>query len=439
MIAHVDADAFFASVLQRKDPRLKGKALLALGMGGGCVIAASYEAKAKGVKTGMPLKEAMLLAPEALRVNSDFRETALASREIESILQKTCPVVEQMSVDEWYLDLETLVGGVPEDLQGWGERLRIEILRRTALSVSVGVGPSKLLAKMAGEYRKPGGVTVIDGAAGRGNARDGRDVRFARLYNDGMPIKTFLMDRPAAAIPGIGRKRVQHTDAHGWVTAWDIASAPVEELIRLFGRPGQDLQRELLGEPVEAVSGEDVPPKSISRCRSFRRTADTATLWGSVLAHLSYTVLKMRRHGLGCRGVTVWLRDAEYHHQGTSLILPEAMDTEERMTPFVRRCFTDVLRPKTAYTQTGLALFHLSPSAGTQYSLFRDPADTDRGEKVQESLDRIRERYGKWSIARGPIIGVEKQGKRGLPFPATEQELDPTMKRARQHAAWHGG
>ncbi len=161
MIAHVDADAFFASVLVRKDPRLQGKPLLALGMGGGCVIAASYEAKAKGVRTGMRLTDALRLCPEALKVHSDFRETGLASDQIVSIIEEHCPFIEQFSIDEWFLDLTSLVGGVPGDLTAWATHLRQEILKRTGLSVSAGIGASKLLAKMASEYRKPGGVTVV--------------------------------------------------------------------------------------------------------------------------------------------------------------------------------------------------------------------------------------------------------------------------------------
>ncbi len=161
MIAHIDADSFFASVLVRQNPRLAGKPLLATGMGGGCVIAASYEAKNRGVKTGMPLKDALLLVPDAIRMPSDFQEAGLASEQIEQMIRRVCPIVEQMSIDEWYLDVRSLVGGVPMDLEGWATRLQKDIFTSTGLWVSIGVGPSKLLAKMAGEYRKPRGMTII--------------------------------------------------------------------------------------------------------------------------------------------------------------------------------------------------------------------------------------------------------------------------------------
>jgi nucleotidyltransferase/DNA polymerase involved in DNA repair len=215
MIAHIDADSFFASVLQRKHPQLRGKPLLALGMGGSSVIAASYEAKAKGVKTGMPLREALLLCPEAEQMPSDFAETSIASHQIEAVLQNHCPIMEQMSIDEWFLDLRSLVGGIPFDLLLWAKDIQKEVLAMTGMSVSVGIGPSKLLAKMASEYRKPAGCTVIEKHQ----------------------IETFLADRPAQAIPGIGHRRSIQTKARSWDTAWDIATADDVLLQKLFGRP----------------------------------------------------------------------------------------------------------------------------------------------------------------------------------------------------------
>jgi nucleotidyltransferase/DNA polymerase involved in DNA repair len=161
VICHIDADAFFASVLQRRDPRLKGKPLLALGMGGGCVIAASYEAKAFGVKTGMRLVDARRLCPGAVERESDFRETGLASKQIEEILRRHCPVVQQMSIDEWYLDLDTCVGGAPGNPEKWALAIQDEVQWKTDISVSIGIAPTKLLAKIGGEYRKPGGITVV--------------------------------------------------------------------------------------------------------------------------------------------------------------------------------------------------------------------------------------------------------------------------------------
>lgn len=423
MIAHVDADAFFASVLQRKNPQLRGKPLLALGMGpsdpaggragGGCVIAASYEAKAKGVKTGMPYRDAIKLCPDALSVPSDFRETGLASKQIESILGDQCPILEQMSIDEWFLDLSTVPGGIPKDLRTWATDLQRTIVHSTGLSVSIGVAPTKLLAKMASEYRKPAGITLVTHTSHsvRGGRAAPHDPAFA------LGIEAFLRDRPAPAIPGIGRRRVIHTDARGWKTAWDIAAADREEMDELFGKNGRDMQRELLGVPMSQVSGEAAPPQSVSRCRSFKKTLDPDFLWAHLLRHLEYTVLKMRRHGLMCRGISVWLRrgyDQNYQHDGTNASLPQPADTTEAILPVLRHCFEEVYEKGTAYTQAGLALWHLVPTAQKQSSLFEDATKATRDDAIQASLDRLHQRFGRSSITRGAALQVETGTTPGL-------------------------
>ncbi|MDO8649040.1 MAG: hypothetical protein Q7R81_04640 [Candidatus Peregrinibacteria bacterium] len=413
MFAHVDADSFFASVLQRKLPHLKGKPLLALGMGGGCVIAASYEAKAKGVRTGMRLTEALKLVPSAECMPADFRETGIASHDIEAILQNACPIIEQMSVDEWYLDLATVVGGLPKDLYAWAQDVQKTILGRTALSVSIGVAPSKLLAKMAGEYHKPAGISIICGDPRK-------DARFARLYKDPpsqiYDIETFLRDRPVAAIPGIGHRRQVYTRTLRWDTAWDFATADRALVKKLFGKVGEEMQRELLGERVSPVMEDTRPPQSISRCRSFRASRDRGTLWAHMLHHLSYTVLKMRRQALACRGMSLWLRDGEYEHEGSSLSFSQPLATEEALHPHLLRCFEEVYDRRRAYTQTGLALWNLCPTSAMQFTLFREPREMEKEEKVQQSLDTLHERFGRDAIARGSALEVKSGTRRDFDF-----------------------
>jgi len=381
MIVHIDADAFFASVLQRRDPRLRGKPLLALGMGGGCVIAASYEAKVKGVRTGMRFTEAKRLVPNAIAMPSDFNEALNASRQIEEILREQFPVVEQMSVDEWYTDLRTLAGGIPRDMRAWAVQTQSNIGKRVGVSVSIGIGPSKLLAKMSGEYRKPAGVTLI--------------------HETDLSIETFLRDRPAAAIPGVGRRRTLHADAHAWKTAWDIANADKDTIVHLFGRPGLEMQAELLGEQIFAVMEDTRPPQSISRCRSFRKTKDKDLIFGFLMHHISYCVLKMRRKSLMCTDVSVWLRNDDYNGNGKHSKLPQPLDTEMQLLPYVRNCFDRLYESDVFCTQVGLALYGLRPKGAKQYSLFDSPKEIENSERVQTALDALHERYGKEVVVRG--------------------------------------
>lgn len=402
MYCHVDADAFFASVLERKDPRLKGKPLLALGVGGGIVIAASYPAKAKGVRTGMRRKEAELLCPGAIALLSDFTEACTASQQIETILRSLTPAVEQMSVDEWYLDLRELVGGIPHDPETWARELQQTISQSVGIGMSVGIAPTKLLAKMASEYRKPAGITIVrESAAG---------IRESQLQTAYIAREIFLLDRPVAAIPGIGRARQVHAASLNWQTAWDFTVAEPKTVVHLFGRPGRDLQEELKGNPVSSVVPENAPPKSISRGRSFRRTGNHAEVFGIIVRHLSITTLRMREQHLACRRITLWLRDEAFHFFGENARLPRPMDTEDALLPYVQHCFARLWKQARFCTQAGVALCDLVAAGPAQYSLFQKPAYVHRDENIQTTLDQIRTRFGRESIMRA--TGLQKKPRR---------------------------
>ena len=410
MIAHIDADAFFASALQRKRPELKGKPLLALGMGGGCVIAASYEAKAKGVKTGMRLTEAKRLCKGAVALPSDFDEALLASRQIEHILQNRCPIVQRYSVDEWFLDLRSIIGGLPDNLKYWADNLQQTVLESTDLSVSIGIGQSKLLAKMASEYIKPAGVTIIwphkhhPHSVGRGAAE----------HPSLLTTEVFLRDRPAAAIPGVGKRRMQATAAFGWDTAWHVANADPETIQKLFGSPGFSMQKELLGTRMEEVTIEAAPPKSISRTRSFPGTKSREIVYGHLLHHLTYTMLKMRRHGLACKAVSVWLRNGEYTFDQKEAKLPLPMDTQEQVLPYIHRCFEKLFEHGMSYTQIGLGLYSLNPKGGTQYSLFETPETVEEMHNIQSAMDDVHGKFGRESLKRGAALNLVGSKKKHL-------------------------
>ncbi len=398
MIAHLDADSFFASVLLRKHPSLKGKPLIAVGMGGGCVIAATYEAKAKGVKTGMRLKEARMLVPDAVEMSADFRETSIASAQIESILKHLCPLVEQMSIDEWFLDLSSLVGGNPKNLEEWANETRERILKETDLSMSVGVAPSKLLAKMASEYRKPGGITVVE-------KRN---------------IEEFLKDRPAAAIPGIGKQRSVKTDAAGIVTAWDFARRTDENLVSMCGKQGREIKRELLGDMLFPVKQDTDPPKSISRCRTFRATENTDLLKANLLKHLEYCTMKMRRLGLRCREISVHLRTAEYRYEGMHHRFDRPCSTAEQMMPAALMLLADMTSNRIRWNQIGLALLGLVPIGMIQQSIFEDASDIIADEHLQKAIDEIQTRYGRDSVTRAAALSVKSGTKKDFELSTVE-------------------
>ena len=397
MFAHIDADSFFASVLQRKYPQYRNKPLIALGMGEGCVIAATYDVKAKGIRTGTRLSEAKKILPDVIAIPSDFAETGLASQQIESILSDQCPLIEQMSIDEWYLDLRSIVGGTPKKLKDWATSVQKDVQRKTHIPVSIGVGPSKLLAKMSSEYRKPSGVTILDG--------------------QDLSVDAFLQDRPAAAIPGIGGRRKLHTESRGWNTAYDIAYADHAEIIDLFGKPGYEMQQELQGISIHPVIIDKKPPKSISRCRSFTFTKNKEVIYSHLMHHLSYTVIKMRRHNLMCKWCYCWLRSGDYKQSnGRDCKLPQYVNTEQQLLPYIKQIFGRIYDPTQGYTQVGFALGGLKQKAPHQFSLFEDVHSVQDNELIQQTLDDLHKQFGRDSIMRGSAIHISSGVQRGAPI-----------------------
>ncbi len=394
MIAHLDADAFFASVLQRLHPNAMGKPLLALGMGGNCVISASYEAKKRGVTAGMRIPDAKKLVPEAVVLPVAFQETGVASEEIETHLKRLCPETEQMSIDEWFMDLASLQGGNPLDLSAWARGVQSLLWQRTHLPVSLGIAPTKTLAKMGSDFRKPRGVTVIEGSS-----------------PSDLSIEAFLRDCDINDIPGIGYRRGVHARSHGWKSAFDFAYADPDIVRHLFGRPGEELQQELRGEAVYEVIIEDAAPKSLSRCRTFPKTMNRHFMEAQLFEHLSYVVLRMRHHGLAASGINVWLRDSDFYFSSTDIKIPIPVSTEEQIVPYMERLFRRIFDEKKKWNQVGLALFGLKPEGPAQYSLFDAPSNLDEAESLQKSMDTLRDKYGRDVIRRGYSVLLEKKRK----------------------------
>ncbi len=365
-------------------------------MGGSCVIAATHDVKRKGVKTGMRLRDAMKLCPEAIARDALFRDTGLASEQIEGILDSHCPLLEQLSIDEWKADLRACIGGTPKDLQGWSRTVQQDILRRAGLPVSIGIAGSSLLAKMASDASKPLGVLAIEPTIAAAEA--------------------FLRKCKPGDIPGIGWRRAPKVEELGWGTAWDVAIADTRTIVHLFGRPGIEFQDELRGIAHAGIVTDPEPPKSISRCRSFPRTHRWSLVEAYFFTHLSRCVWKLRRHGLQCKRLNIWVRMPVHVHRGCDAKLPSPIDTEEEMLPTLRALGKYLYEHTKGapWNQAGLCLSDLTECAPEQYSLLRDPKESDKAERLQKGLDAVRARYGRKSILRGSAALISKTERKPI-------------------------
>lgn len=400
MFCHIDADSFFAAVLLRKHPQYRGTPLIALGMGGSSVIAATYDAKATGVKTGMRLFEAKKLCPNAIAIPSDFRETGIASRQIESIIANETPLIEQASIDEWYIGLQAMVGGVPTNSVEWALALQKQIQIQTHIMVSIGIAPTKLLAKMASAYHKPAGVTFI--------------TKLVKEPQYECTLKDFLCNRPVGAIPGFGSKRQTHAEVFAWQTAWHIAHANPTQIQKLFGRPSLQMQQELNGISVHPIVTEKAIPKSLSRARSFTKTYIPEYVTAHIFHHVSYLVLKLRRQNLMCQWVYVSVRNGLYEQKAKDYKLPMPMDTEQQLLPYILRLLNVLFDARKGCTQVGVTLGHLRPMAAKQFNLFDDPNSLLKDDSMQKSIDAIHTTFGRDALMRGSALPIKSGVQRGL-------------------------
>jgi DNA polymerase IV len=391
-----DADAFYVAVARLVDPEGAGRArLLIVGgsaKGRGVVTSASYEARAYGVRSAMPTARASRLCPGAMVVPVPWQACAEKSREIGAVLRRFTPVVEQASSDESYLDLtgtERLYGG--ESLADTGRRIRDAVLAETSLSVSIGGGTSKLVAKLAASVAKPrpGG----GGASGVVVVPPGGEAEF-------------MLQFALADIPHVGPKFQERLARLGLRSVRDAVQHDRATLIGWLGeREGVWLYERVRGidhAPVEA----NRETKSVSRDETFPSDLDDdAALSAKLLALADRASSDVREAGLVARTVTVKLRDADFTTRQASRTLPNPVRSD-RAVYVVARDLLSRLRAKRRVPARliGVALSQLAPvGEGSQLSLLEPPAEpleTERDRNIARIIDTVREKFGPDALGR---------------------------------------
>jgi DNA polymerase IV len=380
-ILHVDLDAFFAAVEQRDRPELRGRPVV-VGMGGaadrGVVSAASYEARAYGVHSAMPLRTAAALCPQAVFVPADGRKYARVSREVMAILRRYTPRVEPVSIDEAFLDVagsEELFGP-PEAI---ARAIRSAIRSETALTASVGVASTKLVAKIASDLHKPDGLVVVPAGS----------------------EPQFLAPLPISRLWGVGaRTRLALAD-FGVATIGDLARVPEDALVRRFGRNGATLVARARGiDPSPVSDGADA--KSVSHEHTFPvDTSDWETLERTLLALSDGVAGRLRAGGVRAGTVGVKIRDSGFSTISRQRTLPEPTD----LTETIWRTAAALARPEVRGVR--IRLLGVSASNLTdreQLGLFESGTGEPRRRRALEAADAIRARFGSRAITRARLL-----------------------------------
>jgi DNA polymerase-4 len=386
----VDADAFFVAVARLVDPDGAGRAPLLI-VGGtresrGVVCSASYEARRFGVRSAMPIARALRLCPDALCVPVPRRACGVKNREISAVLDRYAPVIEGASIDEWYLDLagtERLYGDEP--LAATASRIRDAVVTATGLSVSIGGGTSKLVAKLAVERAKPKPGTA---ATGVHVVAPGDEANF---------LTTFAL----ADIPFIGPRFQERLAVLGMRAVPDVLQYDLGTLTRWLGAR----EASWLYDRVRGVDDAELEPggdaRSISRDETF--PADLATdaeLERELLALVTRAASDLRGDGLTARTITVRIRDHDFKTRQASRTLGAPVISDRVILEVSRRLLAKLRQARRVPARLlGVALSSLAADAqADQLTLFErrdaDLADTDRDRVLARTVDMVRARFG---------------------------------------------
>jgi DNA polymerase-4/DNA polymerase V len=395
-ILHIDGDAFFTSCEEVIHPELRGKPLITGGERG-IVACASYAAKKRGIKRGVPLHQAKALCPDLIVLPSDYETYSLFSRRMFSIVRRFTPQVEEYSIDEAFADLTGMRRSLHASYEAISLRVKGEIEQELGIGVSVGLSLTKVLAKVASKHRKPDGFTVISGRS----------------------ITRHLRNLPVEKIWGIGHATANYLEKMGIRTALEFARLPEEKVKERFTKPGVEIWRELRGESVYPVIPEEKSTyASISKMKTFSPpTADRGYLFAHLLRNLESACIKARRYTLAPRRIIPLLKKNSFDTVGREVKLTRPSVYPLELSPLLKELFDQLCDGKELYRATGVILLDLVPDTHIQYTLFENPVRAEKIRQLYEAADTLSGKYGKHTLHLGGshLIEVLGKGKRGEP------------------------
>jgi len=379
-ILHADLDAFYASVEQRDDPCLRGRPVI---VGGGVVLAASYEARACGVRTAMGGARARALCPRALFVAPRMSAYAEASRAVFALFERSSPVVEGLSIDEAFLDVRGLerISGTPIEIAA---RLRRQVREEVGLPITVGLACTKFLAKVASGVAKPDGLLVVAPGAELG----------------------FLHPLPVERLWGVGRVTSVRLHEHGLKTVADVARLSLETLIEILGAASGHHLHAL------AHNRDPRPVRARQRRRSIgaqralgRRSRTPGDVHVALMTLVDRVARRLRAAHRTCRTVVLRLRFDDYTRATRSRTLTQATARTSTLLSTARNLLQAAreIIERRGLTLIGIALANLCDQDAVQLTL-----PFGRSGELDATLDSLRERFGSGSISRGALVGRDE-------------------------------
>jgi DNA polymerase IV len=387
-IAHIDIDAFFASVEQILVPRLRGRPVA---VGSGCIASCSYEARRFGLHAGLSLAAARRMCPEVVILPGSQGVYRCFSERVWELCREVSPAVET-HLDDAYLDL----AGTPaqrRDPRAAVEALRQRIRRQTGLAATAGIGPSRMIARLAGKCAKPDGLMMV--AAGE--------------------IDAFLVDRPVGDIPGVGARTAAMLGQFNIHTVRDLRAVPRDTLAAVFGRNGAYLFDRARGVDTRAVSLREIP-RTISRETTFHKETSAPAEHLAMLHYLCERAMKpVRELGLVTGRVAVRLRYADMKEKDARRPLAPATRLTTHTFDAAAEVFRALHDRRVALRFLGVTLSDFRPDHGDSPDLF--PSDDARAFQLAVALDAVRRRFGFSALVAGKsidLLGALRRDKNGF-------------------------
>lgn len=376
-IAHVDCDAFYATVEKRDNPTLKDKPLIVGGGQRGVVTTCCYIARLYGVRSAMPMFKALKACPDAVVLPPDFRKYREAARAIRAQMDLLTPLVQQVSIDEAYLDLsgtQRLHGASPAASLA---RLAKTVEREVGVTVSVGLSANKFLAKTASELDKPRGFAVISQEE----------------------AEAFLAPHPVSFLHGVGPKFAESLQKDGFHTIEDIQKADLKSLIRRYGETGDWLKRCAHGRDNRKVNPHEDRKSVSSETTFFEDTADLGILEDHLWRLSVKTADRAKAEGVSGRVVTLKLKTSDFHPLTRRVSLAEPTQLAQEVFRTARPLLAREATGRVKYRLIGVGLSDLSAYRADGVDLI-DPKVAKRA-AAERASDKARARFGSGAVVTG--------------------------------------
>lgn len=373
MILHIDGDNFFASCLIAQDPSLKNLPLV-VGAERGIVTALSPEAKAIGITRGLPIFQVQQKFPTAVIMHGDYQLFSRVSRTMHEVLGDTSHALEKYSIDESFADITEVARARRMTPHAIAREVKERLFARTNQPFSIGVAPTKTLAKLVSTSSKPDGL---------------------RIALDDDTLTKILNETPVEKIWGVGGKTAVQLRIHGIHTALEVRDATDEELA-VFGKVMHDIRAELQGHIIHPISRTQSLEKSMLSSLTFTATSDKDFIRREFLGHIDLLCARLREDDALARSVSFHVKDRDHRVRAESGKLPKYEDTPSPFIEALDSVWHKLITPGEPLRTVGVTFTDIIPRSAETPSLFDTP-DT-RGEKVFRAVDELR--------AKGHDVGI---------------------------------